>query len=75
MSAARKIRRRGRNLSIRPLAGHAERTSGGALQNERVDAGDAARLQDRKPPTPEWMKRVGDLSPPRRLVGAMCSSR
>ena len=51
MRADREIRRRGRDLSISPLAGHAERAAGGALQDERVDAGDSARLQDRKPPT------------------------
>ena len=32
MSADRKIRRRGRYFSISPLAGHAERAAGGALQ-------------------------------------------
>ena len=51
MRADREIRRRGRDLSISPLEGHAERAAGGALQDERVDAGDSARLQDRKPPT------------------------
>ena len=71
----RKIRRRGRDRSISPLAGHAERTAGGALEDEAVDARDAALLQDRKPATAEWMKRVRDLSRSRRLVGTMCSSR
>ena len=75
MWADRKIRPRRWDISISPLAGHAERTAEGTAQDEPVDPRDAALVQDRKPLPAEWMERVGDLSPSRRLVGTMCSSR
>ena len=46
MWADRKIRPRRWDISISPLAGHAERTAEGTAQDEPVDPRDAALVQD-----------------------------
>ena len=60
---------------VGPFAGNAEAAAFCMTQNQRVGAGDAARLQDREALSSEGMKRMADLSPTQMLAGRLCSSR
>ena len=42
-------------------------------KDQRIDAGDASRLQHSKALTLTGMKRMSDLGPTRSLAGRMCS--
>ncbi len=44
-------------------------------KNETVDAGSAARLQDLKSLTTQWMERMGDGGPSQTEGRVMCSLR
>ena len=64
-------RRGAGHLNQSTRARRAERASRGVLQDERVDPETRQVFRNPNPPTTERMKGVGDLSPPRRLFGAM----